>query len=583
MAEINSYLDIIRNATAGEAVRDAIIQCMNTINADGLLTLRPLTITSDQHTTYHPGSGKAYNSVTVDIQQTGEPTNINFAEFNVTNNTENGEHTPETEGYDENTYFNKVNVDIDPLGSDPHIADYLIADSVGTDELGTFYDAAFSGYTAMKRVYFSNDYNLPDNPGPGDPTRQQFNVTFINEMGSQIGTFQISRGGSYYSITDERIASPTSDNPDHATWSFSGWEPNPVNVMSNMSVYATYASPSGYTPGEVEYTWEEICNNTNRCDTNAPIGSYKYLTIRDDAPVAKPSATLVTKYNGNEVSRLAIDNSNITSIGMLKMIKVAAGVESCRSIWLSAYPLSVAGIIFPGGGIPGGDGTPTKHRGTDYKYNAITTYLNTYVMDLMPNCLKQHIVNMNKKQYGSIVSPLVDDSSAFDIPRSQIVSDTQKIWLPSLKEISHLFGSVSKVPNERIKHGEWYGSSDPTWQEFENTGQVYSVWHPEPVNYGDYGLAVMTRSDGVHHSGTGSGNFMGQKVVLCGSDEKTDPSDPDHSFYVFDFPTHCSLGSGRYVPGNNKFDQNGYTNCTGSTYGNYNIRQDSYYIGFGIA
>ena len=72
MAETKNYADIIRSANSGETVRDAIIRCMQEINADAAVKAKNLLITTTENKTYRAGTGYAFKNVTVNIDQEGE-------------------------------------------------------------------------------------------------------------------------------------------------------------------------------------------------------------------------------------------------------------------------------------------------------------------------------------------------------------------------------------------------------------------------------------------------------------------------------------------------------------------------------
>ena len=468
MAEITGFLSIIKSATSGESVRDAIIKCMETINADGALKTKSLIITKPDNTSYHPGTGYAYNVVTVNIDGSGDDDpETKFVEFSVNNFTENGEHTPQTEGYDEHTYFNKVNVDIDPLGDPDYIADVLTADSVGKDDGGTFFDASFKGYTAVKKIYFDNSYNLPVNPDPEDPDpSKKYLISFYDWNGLLLAQYKLPYGENPYNYLD---ITPTREGKE-----FRGWKPTVTDVKGSANYTAVYGDPSIDPPGEL--SWEDICGGAS-----VPMGYIKDLYVEDTYHFAQWFRK--TNYMGHDISAVTIKECDIGSIGAgsnMRFMKVYEGESGTMSTWLSTTPLNVPAFSYGAG--YGMDSIAFGHGNCgDYRYNTICEFLNTYLIQVFPQCLKDHIQTVNKYQFG-IANPAMSQEDLRNNPNSVSgTSKLQKIWLPSMGEISPLFGNIDYLDQEKIfTSSGWDITIDNTFLEFEKNAYRYNAWAPEP-------------------------------------------------------------------------------------------------------
>lgn len=526
MAEIQSYLNIIKNAQSGESVRDAIVQCMNAINSDTELKIEPKVIRSNG--THHAGNGKAWRTVTVDVEGGGDQSEISFAAFNVTDFTENGTYTPQTEGYDENTYFNEVNVEITPqLGLDG-VADEVIVDQVATDDKGQYYDMSWvgGGIWAAKRVYFSNEYMLPEVPDPYDPSPgKQYTVTFCNDDGTQIKAGTVPKGGNAYDyITiDETAITPKLST--HAGWEFNGWDENIYNIQKSIKTKAVFTKPGGLPAGEISDDWATIVANRGMPYS---LGDYKYLQIA--STVQLRDSLIQIKHNDKTTSSVQLRSNPLETLN-LKMMKVYGGngEEGSSSTWLAVNPLIIGSYNWETDGIKvesglnppsyGGRFTAkTEYEGCDYYYNVLWKFLSEYLITAFPDPLKDGggIKSVKKKAFGRYNdNPCRDSVAVASDPKSRVREfAAQRIWLPSIKEISHL---LPKDASGNVAPDHYGGiNEDPTMCEFENSMAVYSVWQPDIVEFPsaideNHNIKIPTRSYAVCQKPL----YPGEKQYKC--------------------------------------------------------------------
>ena len=534
MAEIQSYLNTIKSAQSGESVRDAIIQCMNAINSDTELEIVPKVIHSNG--TYHSGNGKAWKTVTVDVESGGgEETQLSFAAFNVTDFTENGTYTPQSEGYDENTYFNEINVDISQqLGLDG-VADAVVVDQVATDDKGQYYDMSWvgGGVWAAKRVYFSNEYMLPEIPDPEDPTPggKKYTVKFTYDDGSAITTITgISSGENALALDTKGVLTNVLPKlSSHDGWSFAGWDTTNGDVYSvkkSFTTKALFIPPTPGEAGEISDGWAKICEDRG---AHYKVGDWKWLNV-EDGPIQLPAMTMRKTYGQQKIviSETIADACTITSFGPLKMMKVSGPEVGSTSTWLSCTPLTVFTLRSDAGGDHlYFDRINPEYLGMDYIYSTIVTFFNEYFIGCFPSALKSTIKYTEKTQWGSIYPPNTSGESIQQNPRSKLVSQAHKIWLPSVKEISHLFAKDSngRIPSEKCLDG-----TDPTITEFESTGKPYTVWQPEIIG-ARQDVKIWTRSCAAKTTVWSNVKEYGLRVLHCTSDDL----DPETGQYIFDY------------------------------------------------
>lgn len=226
---------------------------------------------------------------------------------------------------------------------------------------------------------------------PGDT----FTVTFIDNFEEEteetiIDTQEVEPFGRAR-CTADFDHTKTKDGVEYV---FSGWSPPPLNVMSNMKVYAGYRPGTAVEENEISDSWDVIIANSG---APYPIGNYKRLTLG----TGQNAATYF-------------------------MQKVAEGEDDTTSTWVSMNCM---------------DGV---NYGSDIYVNWWTSkereYLNNGFLDALSTA------SGGAGQLVDYIVPVVKDSIGRSIDSSGImeIETIDRIWVPSATE---MFG---KRPESKI-------------------------------------------------------------------------------------------------------------------------------------
>lgn len=498
MADIQSYLDAIKTAQSGEAVRDAIVKCMEAINADGAITLKSYNTPAIKNTgvyTYTADNGEAWKKVTVNVESLdgSDPTEYKYATKVVDDNTQNGEYDAETE-LDENTYWNKIVVDVNRRYEDDTIFDEAVAETTAQDEKGTYWDAAWVGAVAVKRLYFSNEYMLPDQPiDPVDPTTKTFTVTFLDRNGQTLG----SVGGVPYGGSIDLASAPTP--PEVSGKVFNGWNPQPYNVTYDMKCKAQYTSAIG---GSTD--WSEIITNAGAVNIGEIVPLVLTNTVAMPLTVLKSDVSRTS--NHNVFWECRVKEKEISTIGVINMMKVADAPQT----FLATTPLRMNYLGTAGGYgffVPWDHYDDPEYPGTGtipmvintnfgvggYRNGILKMFLDGYLWKVLPEDLRNSIAEVSKPTYGVANKDAPPDEQEHFSTEQEV---SCKIWLPSMREISHLTGSIDHIDTSHLYNDQswtWDYEQDPNFTNYES-GTAYTVWEPDLSNMSSGGCSIVTRT-----------------------------------------------------------------------------------------
>ena len=338
MAEIDGYLDLIRNATDGETVRDAIINCMNFINQDGYVKRVPKEIVHEMGEdetwdhTVKAASGEAFSQVHLLITRGSGSveTKEKAVNFLVTNETANDTYYPKD--YD-GDYFDEVKVDIDwDSMMDDDIQDNIVIsrDDLYNDERypegGTF-SAEDLGYSAMRSITFVDIKGTGGGViGPGGV--RYFKVTFYHaDKVTVLDTVTVQEDCDASAVLgDAKIKEMTSKIPKGQ--SFQGWEPDVKHVKHDMKKVTPIINKDIINAGdEIGDTWEEIaaCRGSKYS-----IGQWKLLDMR--FPDGVDAERTIYPYKDDPTTGVVIK----PHAANLKMVLVAKGYGGTTSTWVAA-------------------------------------------------------------------------------------------------------------------------------------------------------------------------------------------------------------------------------------------------------
>ena len=471
MADITGYLKIISEANSGESVRDAIINCMRTINDDAAIKCTSLVITSADNITYKPGTGKAFRSVTVNIDGSGssDPESTKtYEQLEITEATENQTFPPE--GH-EGVAYNKVVVNIDWESVLSHSDDFeeeshmTIIETDPTTGKKFWDPVMWRGKKYTARVWIDTDTGLPDYPGgggggtPGAPC----NINFYRK---DTGDLIESTVGTYGTPLSYSFTSEWAKN-NSVIWSpdpFMGVTSNPMNCYGEVST-------SVYSKGDTTSdSWEVIC--ANKGGSKYGIGTIKnliltglpYDTHHGDGWIHE--ATLRSKtYNrtgGTPTSPATCTYPAKDVIGKtFKMIKIADGAEGTTSTWMCFLSKTLPSSLYPDLGDPFPlvawqqytQGGITNDEMDYYPTSYIHQFLNLCLLPAFPKCLRDSIRSVGTKTAMAQASNIMSEQRFSEPTEMQIGTwngASCRLWIPSIGEWKG---------DPTLSHDEWKESA----------------------------------------------------------------------------------------------------------------------------
>lgn len=421
---IQPYLDIIQNASSGEDVRDAIVNCMSEINKDSAFDVTNKTIKaklSNINKTYSAPSKQVWKQVTIEIEddsgQTINTGNQTKYDFEVDNYTEPRTYNA-VEEHGENAVWGDIIVKTDFSGNWDGIVDNVIISTSDLDETST-YSASTQGKTAFRSVTFSDVDPIKDGGGYYGPNGEgYFNITFDTSGGIwSDGTTKAKQKS--IQAGDSIDISP---KPTKTGYTFMGWKSNYGNSVAKRSetVYATWDTPS-IVVDEVETPWATIMITKG---ADVPIGGYKSLEVNVEIPYSADKSIFPDIEHA--IGRTLTGSYTYEAVWLF--MKVAAGEAGSTSSFLSMLPVYATDTYMA---IPSHIQDYDEHcpisgyNSADYANSVKMQWLNTVFLDyVMPT-------------FKSSISPVVKHYRYRnnDLNITMNKSASHKIWIPSVKEM----------------------------------------------------------------------------------------------------------------------------------------------------
>ena len=454
MADIQTYLDAIRDSADGESVRDAIIKCMNDINADVAVTLYRATKTKKYTSngtyteTITAESGKAMSKATFNVEvdidgggSGGQEDQIYYDDWVVNNDTANDTYDAE-EIFGKDHHFGKVKVEMDVYKPND-VADNIDISLDDLDELQGFSVINYGGgFVATKRVTFLGENIAAGTGGTVGPGGKiYYTANFWEKEVTESGNKIITPGGTVQ-FASGTVPQFGGAYPTKSGEVFSGWNPPLAVQKRNVDFYPTFSAPT-YGGDDIDDTWETIINNHA-----APYnyGDTKTLSMSCSIPYPADHAIFPSVRD---------DNTSYIYNVSLKMMLVAKGENGTSSTWLSKY--SHASLV--PGHIPN-DNSWMDRPATEQSLYSIhdlattkwlnNTFVNYAIRSVEGGKLFNGIVPV-KKYYEDAVG------SRSGVRWGNVTSTvfnaySDKIWLPSIKELLVSDDSFNVTGTEEYKN-----------------------------------------------------------------------------------------------------------------------------------
>ncbi len=441
MAQINQYLDTIRNATGGEQVRDAIIQALDKIHGDNpvQVTERTATMPSDgSDLEINAEGGIAYDHIVVHPASGSGSGVTKLTELEAT---ENKEYVP-----DEGEYYSKVTVDVPQLNCD------IMEDIYEVTENNTTIYAAEEGFDGFSAIHI----NVSNVPVSGS-----FKVRFFGPDKTTVINEQLCP--AYGTAVCTAL-----DGTMYQGQTFRGWNPSPTNVTRDLDCYPSYGDII-IDPTEISDGWDVIAAKHG---AGYPVGAHKSMYVEvprqywnwpNDEEARRNCPTKMK--DGKILYPLNIRNSaygsdrhcviDVPATGyLIDFIKVAEGESGSTSTWLSKThtfmnvkePMSNTWNPSVGTDVESANGagawydpdddwhTSQPKMRQDWGNCAFRDYLNYYFFNYMPESVKAAIQPVLKTYYGAVN---YDDM----YPQHVFKQSQDKIWIPSAAEFKSLIQS----------------------------------------------------------------------------------------------------------------------------------------------
>lgn len=338
MAEIGTFLDVIRNGSDGDAVRDAIVNCMEQINKDSKWIIKDKVISGkvsqiNSGSPYVAAAGTAWKRVTLEIQDdSGEPvpsSTVQKHDFVVDNNTANGEYTAK-ELFGDNAEFGTVQVNLDFSDTWEQIADNISISTADLDTATNTFHAETKGYAAVRSITFTNVDAAAARGGKviaGGVT--VYPITFVDSpSGELIAQKDIPENST---ITCDI---PDSIKRKHGGETFIGWSGG-GRATSAATVQAQWGNPI-INKEEIRDNWDAIV--ANRGGAKYSLGSYRAIEITNfEVPYSADLACFPDFYDYIDPNSWVIPNTGSYTYSLTtEMIKIGQGEGGSTSTWLSA-------------------------------------------------------------------------------------------------------------------------------------------------------------------------------------------------------------------------------------------------------
>jgi len=424
MAEISGHLKIIKDASNGEDVRDAIINCMNEINKDSAFKVTNKTISeklSNINKTYSAPAGQVWKQVTLDIQDDTSGETINKGnqtsyDFEVNNYTAPGTYDAKTE-HGENAVWGNIIVNVDHSGEWDGIVDNVVISTSDLDETGT-YSASTQGLTAVKSITFSDVDPVTAGGGYRDSNdRVVYPMTFDAGKDAEFpDTHKQTKKKDMYAGDSIDIT----PHPVKTGFTFSGWVSDfggNGTVNRSETVKANWTS-GNVVEGETPYNWTEIIMNKGR---QVAIGEYKSLEIDVNIPYSADVGLF------NDLPQVCPKDHNYEGTyhyyALFLFVKVATGEGGTESTFVTMLPAFMDQAPIPSHIVEYDERKGDGYMPSDYGQSVKMQWLNSVFLDYCMSTFK------------TMISP-VQKFYRFTNPVGINVNKTAnyKIWLPSVRE-----------------------------------------------------------------------------------------------------------------------------------------------------
>ncbi|MBO7450916.1 MAG: hypothetical protein J6U54_11175 [Clostridiales bacterium] len=453
MADIEGYLDIIRTASSGESVRDAIIQCMNDINQDSALELTKLVITgklSQVNHSWKPGTGKAYSMVSLQVSPddgSDVPTTntLTYEEFNVNNDTTAGRHAAP-----EGTVYNAVNVNIDFSQYEEGIADNITI-SVDDLEADHTYSAVSQGYNAMKKITLTGaaiDKAIEEKGGSiGPDGATYYPCTFYSDTGKQsvMQTVSVREG-------DDAAAYITKDPTPPTGKVLNGWSPDTRNVKSKKEFIPKWADQSGTQVGEIADSWDVIFESGS---ATYGVGSWKNVDFVGGTvgPRTFSSAVNIPGAPASEQPKYEFPKLTLISKSV-PFMQVAQGERGTVSTWVSMEPFYILARDVNNNSYynPVPYGYQNGNYGFDYwETSYFKRVLNEIIFTRLDSRVSAHVVDVTKATKGAKSNTVTSATINADDNSLSTRTANAKLWIPSYGEIHGFYTTENRNFNGTYK------------------------------------------------------------------------------------------------------------------------------------
>lgn len=444
-ANIQPYLDIIANATDGDNVRDAIINCMSEINKESKYKVKSKRISGtvgNMETHWYAATGEVWKDVTLDLKLPDgsevPESDIIIDDFTVDNDTPNGDHDPIT-GHRWGTIH--VNIDWSQYANED-IAEIVEITSDNLDPDRTFHIETYgNGYTAMRAIRLADVASTAGGMiGPDGKT--YYNVEYKNQAGNVVYKTQVQRGDDaslYYK-------GPQMPDEGHGGY-LSGWLPMTMsrsitkdctgaNALTPNYGYDTYAYDT------ISESWSEILQDGG---AHYPIGSRKGFTLGGGAINTVGAGTYKTKVNVLQIGEepnptvnilpdqfetVSIPSIQLANIQM-NMCVVSHNEPGTSTTWLATIPLPAISAQFGFSYRSNQEHSVDYIQSTDWDDSPLRQWLNSGdFLSLIPDEIRSHIKTVKKQFMG--VYAHTRAYNADEGPSSK--TKDCKIWIPSTSE-----------------------------------------------------------------------------------------------------------------------------------------------------
>ena len=421
MANIDSKLNTIRNASSGEDVRDAIIGALRDINNDVPADMSNpedyrgnMAAGSDYSDSFNPP--KLVRSIYIQQPNTGGKS-MKLETIDITRNGKYPTDDPNYNPDEEIRYYKEVNVKV------PQLANAIEMETVEITQNG-LYNATEWNVDGLRSI----NVNVQGASGDGPFQVEFYDKVQTDPTAAVKETQLIPKGGS--AITSYQPVSPTGQI-------FTGWNPDPVNVTRDIKCYPRFVDKT-IVPGEILDDWEIICSNGG---ANYALGNYKNLPFSFTWKVSD-ILNVVPNWVDHPDESYYPDVTATMNANFI-MYKVAVGEQGTKSTWLSRPTTCTLSFANPSLGSPGKlMGTPWGGY-PGYSGSVVDLFLENVFFPTMANCFHQHIKGVNK--YHQALDPAKTTP-----PYNQTVIN-RHIWIPSIKEIMTT-GAIEYANNQTNLH-----------------------------------------------------------------------------------------------------------------------------------